>query len=79
MAIEIPRREFVTGLGVATTLAWPLAAQPAMPVIGYLHSGSPGALEQEMAAFRQGLYETGYVEGQNIAVEYRWAEGQRDR
>jgi putative ABC transport system substrate-binding protein len=60
-------------------MAWPLAAQPAVPVIGYLHSGSPGPTAQEMAAFRQGLYETGFVEGQNIAVEYRWAEGQRDR
>jgi putative ABC transport system substrate-binding protein len=72
MAIEIPRREFVTGLGVATTLAWPLAAQPAMPVIGYLHSGSPGALEQEMAAFRQGLYETGYVKAKEIDCRPWW-------
>ena len=55
------------------------AQQPAMPLIGYLHSGSPGPLAQEVAAFRQGLYETGYVEGQNVAIEYRWAEGQGDR
>jgi putative ABC transport system substrate-binding protein len=79
MAIDIARREFITGLGVATTLAWPLAAQPAMPVIGYLHSGSQEPTAQEVAAFREGLYETGYVEGQNVAVEYRWAGGQRDR
>jgi putative ABC transport system substrate-binding protein len=50
-----------------------------MPAIGYLHSGSPGPLTQEVAAFRQGLYETGYVEGQNVAIKYRWAEGQRNR
>src|SRR5258705_546294 len=62
--------------------AWPMAAtaqQAPMPVIGYLHSGSPGPLAHEVAAFRQGLHETGYVEGQNVAIEYRWAEGQADR
>jgi putative ABC transport system substrate-binding protein len=76
----VNRRAFIAGLGGAA--AWPVVAraqQAAMPLIGYLHSGSPGPLAQEVAAFRQGLYETGYVEGQNVAIEYRWAEGQRDR
>jgi putative tryptophan/tyrosine transport system substrate-binding protein len=74
------RRVLLVSLG-GVIIALPLAAhaqQKPMPVIGYLHSGSPGPLTQEVAAFRQGLNGTGYVEGQNVAIEYRWAEGQSD-
>jgi len=72
------RRDFVTLLGGAT--AWPLAVsaqQPTMPVIGLLSARAPGP--PEVAALRQGLAETGYVEGRNVTIEYRWAEGQFDR
>jgi putative ABC transport system substrate-binding protein len=75
------RRTLLTSISGAA-LAWPisgLAQQQAVPVIGYLHSGSPGPLAFEVAAFRQGLADTGYVEGQDVAIEYRWAEGMRDR
>src|SRR5207249_12149448 len=78
--MEMRRRDFITVLAGAA--AYPLLAgaqQKPMPVIGYLGSESPGPMAPFVAAFLQGLSETGYVEGQNVAIEYRWAEGDYNR
>src|SRR5258707_12836482 len=82
MASYIRRRKFLATLGGAAA-AWPLAAraqQPALPVVGFLHSEAPGRYTSPiLRAFRQGLSETGHVEGRNVASEYRWAESRYDR
>ena len=75
------RREFITLLGGAAT-TWPIAAraqQQAMPVIGFLHSQTPDALAERLRGLRRGLKDTGYVEGESVAIDYRWAENQNDR
>jgi putative tryptophan/tyrosine transport system substrate-binding protein len=81
LAPSMRRREFIAALGSAT-VAWPLstrAQQPALPVIGFLNSESLTTWREEVAAFHLGLAETGYVEGRNVAIEYRWAESHNDR
>ncbi len=79
--MQVKRRDFITLLGGAVT-AWPMAArgqQRPLPMIGYLSSGSAKGFATRLAAFRQGLQETGYREGQSVAIEYRWAEERNDR
>ena len=80
MTIDIARRKFIAALG-GTAIAWPLAAhaqRPVLPVVGFVFGGSADASAPYVAAFRKGLNETGYVEGQNVTVEYHWLENQYD-
>jgi len=81
MAIGIGRREFIAALG-GTAVTWPLAAHaqlPAVPLVGFMNTQSPETAPHFVPAFRQGLKEQGFVEGQNVAVEYRWAYAHYDR
>src|SRR5262245_31074111 len=81
MASHIERRKFLAALGGAA-VAWPIAAraqQPAMPVVGFVSARTPEASLRSAGAFRKGLNDSGYVEGQNVTVEYHWLAGQYDR
>jgi putative ABC transport system substrate-binding protein len=75
------RRELIALLG-GTAVSWPLGAraqQTAVPVVGFLHSASPGPYASLLATFHQGLGEVGYIEGKNVSIEYRWAQGHYDQ
>jgi|SRR6516162_936522 len=77
---QLKRRDFISAFGGAA--AWPLTARaqqpPSMPLVGFMSARSPGESASLVAAFHKGLNETGYVEGRNVAIEYRWAEGKYD-
>src|SRR5436305_15232430 len=76
---DMRRREFLAALGVAAVWPLPARTQASPPVIGFLSSRSPGESAGVVAAFRQGLRESGFVEGENLAIAFRWAEGRYDR
>jgi putative ABC transport system substrate-binding protein len=82
MTFDIGRRKFISALGCAATLAWPFATygqQPTLPVVAFINSGSPITSARYADAFRKGLSTTGYVEGQNVTIDYKWLEGKYDR
>ena len=79
--LSVRRREFIA-LGIGASASWPMrlaAQQPPMPIVGYLGAESPERMALRLRAFRQGLGDSGYVDGRNVAIEYRWAEGRNDR